>query len=118
MSTGLVRTELTAVPTRKAYEVEIATLDDLIDLHLPDAQKIGLKIDTEGFEMDVIADLDRHLQRIDFIVSEASVLNRSDDSYNFSELATDSTGASSIRPRRPGCRALQRSDWDLRRICA
>lgn len=89
MSTFLVRTKLTEVPTRKSYEVEMTTLDELIDAHLPAARRIGLKIDTEGFEMDVIAGLDRHLPRIDFIVSEASVLNRFEDSYNFSELVAE-----------------------------
>jgi hypothetical protein len=34
----------------------------------------------------VIAGLERHLPRIDFVVSEASVLNRFEGSYNFSEL--------------------------------
>jgi len=62
------------------------TLDAIIDAHLPDAKRIGIKIDTEGFEMEVIAGLDRHLSRIDFLVSEASVLNRFEGSYNFSEL--------------------------------
>jgi len=89
MSTFLTRTRLTEVPTRKSHEAEIATLDDLIDVHLPAARRIGLKIDTEGFELDVIAGLDRHLSRIDFVVSEASVLNRFEDSYNFSELVTE-----------------------------
>jgi FkbM family methyltransferase len=86
MSTFLARTELTHVPTRRTYEVEVVTLDDLIDLHLPDARRIGLKIDTEGFEIEVLAGLVRRLDRIDFIVSEASVLNRFEGSYNFSEL--------------------------------
>jgi len=89
MSTFLTRTKLTEVPTHKSYDVEITTLDDLIDAHLPAARKLGLKIDTEGFEMDVIAGLDRHLPHIDFIISEASVLNRFEDSYNFSELVTE-----------------------------
>ena len=86
MSTFLTRTKLTEVPTRKTYEVEVATLDAIIDAHLPDAKRIGLKIDTEGFEMEVIAGLVRHLPRIDFVISEASVLNRFEGSYNFSEL--------------------------------
>lgn len=86
MSTFLTRTTLTEVRTRKTYEVEVSTLDAIIDAHLPDAKSIGIKIDTEGFEMEVIAGLDRHLSRIDFLVSEASVLNRFEGSYNFSEL--------------------------------
>jgi hypothetical protein len=48
MSTFLTRTKLTEVRTRKTYEVEVTTLDAIIDAHLPDANRIGLKIDTEG----------------------------------------------------------------------
>ena len=86
MSTFLTRTKLTEVRTRKTYEVDVTTLDAIIDAHLPDVNRIGIKIDTEGFEMEVIAGLERHLPRIDFVVSEASVLNRFEGSYNFSEL--------------------------------
>src|SRR5437868_10611288 len=43
MSTFLTRTKLTEVRTRKTYEVEVATLDTLIDAHLPDAKRIGIK---------------------------------------------------------------------------
>lgn len=89
MSTFLVRTTLTQVPIRKTYEVEVATLDDIVGEHLGDARRIGVKIDTEGFEMEVIAGLVRCLERIDFIVSEASVLNRFVGSYNFSELVSE-----------------------------
>src|SRR5262249_42770763 len=89
MSTFLTRTKLTEVPTRKTYEVEVATLDAIIDAHLPDEKRIGLKIDTEGFEMEAIAGLERHLPRIGFVVSEASVLNRFEGSYNFSELVAE-----------------------------
>lgn len=89
MSTFLDRTALTQVPVRGRHEAEIATLDAIIAEHLPAARRIGLKIDTEGFELEVLAGLDVSLERIDFILSEASVLNRFENSYNFSELVAE-----------------------------
>ncbi len=86
MSTFMTRTPLTRVPTKRQYEVEVTTLDAVIAEHLPWARRIGLKIDTEGFELEVLGGLAAHLDRIDFVVSEASVLNRFEGSYNFSEL--------------------------------
>jgi FkbM family methyltransferase len=86
MSTFLERTSLTQVPIRKRREVEIVTLEATIAEHLADARRIGLKIDTEGFELEVLGGLGKAAGRIDFIVSEASVLNRFENSYNFSEL--------------------------------
>jgi FkbM family methyltransferase len=89
MSTFLERTTLTSVRTRKRYEAEIVTLDAVIAQHLPAARSIGLKIDTEGFELEVLAGLGAAASRVDFIVSEASVLNRFENSYNFSELIAE-----------------------------
>lgn len=85
-STLLKRTPLTATRTFRRYDVDVTTLDAVIDEHAPDARRIGLKIDTEGFEMDVLAGLASHWDCIDFILSEVSVLNRFEESYNFSEL--------------------------------
>lgn len=86
MSTFLTRAPLTEVPTKKRYEAEIVPLDDIIDAHAPEARRIGLKLDTEGFEIEALAGLARHIDRIDFVVAEASVLNRFEDQHNFSEL--------------------------------
>ena len=89
MSTFLERTELTRVRTKRRYKAEITTLDNIIAEHLPDAERIGLKIDTEGFELEVLAGLSEYTGRIDFVLTEASVLNRFKDSYNFSELVCE-----------------------------
>lgn len=86
MSTFLERTSLTNVATRKRYEAEIVTLDAVIAEHLPAQHSIGIKIDTEGFELEVLGGLSAAAARVDFIVAEASVLNRFQNSYNFSEL--------------------------------
>lgn len=86
MSTFLERTSLTKVAIRKRYEAEIVTLDSVIAEHLAAARSIGVKIDTEGFELEVLGGLDAAASRVDFIVTEASVLNRFENSYNFSEL--------------------------------
>lgn len=88
-STFLERTELAAAPTRRRYDVDVTTLDAVIGEHARGAKHIGLKVDTEGFEMEAFAGLVRHTGRIDFIATEASVLNRFKDGYNFSELVAE-----------------------------
>ncbi len=89
MSSLLERTALTSVPVRRRYEVDVVTLDSIVSRHLPQARRIGLKIDTEGFELEVLAGLEEHAGRLDFVVCEASVLNRFENSCNFSELVTE-----------------------------
>lgn len=60
----------TQVTTR---EVPVITLDDLA-ADLPG--RIGLKIDTEGFELDVLRGGSATLKRCDFVILEMSVTHR------------------------------------------
>ena len=66
----------------------IDPLDLIIDEHAPTG-RLGLKIDVEGFELEVFRGLTRHLDRIDFIMSEVSVRDRFVDGYNLSDLVAE-----------------------------
>lgn len=86
-STFLERTELTKENILETYTVDVTTLDNLLD-NYDLSGKVGVKIDTEGYEVEVIKGLERHIDKIDFIVAEVSVRNRFHNSYNFSELVS------------------------------
>ncbi|MFN2260351.1 MAG: FkbM family methyltransferase [Parasphingopyxis sp.] len=84
--TGLQqRTPLAEGKLRNQYEVEVVTLDTVIDEHAPEGT-IGLKIDTEGFEEEVIKGLVRHSDRVTFAICEASIRRRFVGGYRFSDL--------------------------------
>lgn len=76
------------VVTKETYETEVTTLDLIIDEHAPTG-RLGLKVDVEGFELEVFRGLTRHLDRIDFIMSEVSVRDRFVDGYNLSDLVAE-----------------------------
>lgn len=76
------------VVTQETYEVEVTTLDLIIDEHAPSG-RFGLKVDVEGFELEVFRGLTRHLDRIDFIMCEVSVRDRFVDGYTFSDLVAE-----------------------------
>ncbi len=85
-STFLERTELTKTETLERHEVEITTLDALIEQYAPEGS-IGIKVDVEGFEMEVFRGLSASsAQRVDFIIVEASVKNRFEGGYHCIEL--------------------------------
>jgi FkbM family methyltransferase len=86
MATIKERTALTAtMPVAETYEIEITTLDSIIDRHKPEPP-FGLKIDTEGYELEVLAGLTNRLDQFEFIICEASVRKRFVDGYTFAEL--------------------------------
>lgn len=68
--------------------VPVRTLDDIIEEHCS-SDRIGIKIDTEGFELEAVRGLDRHRGRVVFIVAEASVRQRHVGSYQFSDLVAE-----------------------------
>lgn len=70
---------------REEYEVEITTLDSILD-ELNPPGPLGLKIDTEGYEIDVIRGLQRWADRISFVICEASIRRRFVQTPLFSEL--------------------------------
>lgn len=85
-STFLDRTELTQSPRSNPHKVAVWTLDQLIDEYAASFNKIALKIDTEGFEVQILSGLTKHVDKIDFIIAEASVLNRFESQHDFPEV--------------------------------
>lgn len=84
-STALERTALTKARDTETYQAEVTTLDRLIDLYAP-AGPIGLKIDTEGYELEVLKGLDRHAASIGFVICECSVRRRFVGGYAMADL--------------------------------
>jgi len=70
---------------KQRYPVKVATLDALIAAELKSG-RIGLKIDAEGFEGEVIAGLDAALPRIKFVIVEVSIRRRLEDAPFFSDI--------------------------------
>ena len=73
---------------RSGNEVPVRTLDDIIE-EFCTSDNIGIKIDTEGYELEVIRGLEKHKERVAFIVAEASVVRRHLDTYQFSDLVAE-----------------------------
>jgi FkbM family methyltransferase len=96
-SSPLQRTELTASTVPRQYKVKVSTLDKEIDA-LPANSKdpVGIKIDTEGYELEVVKSLNCNLSRLAFIVAEVSLKKRFESSYSFAEFINymDSKGFS------------------------
>jgi hypothetical protein len=73
------------------------SLDKEIDA-LPANSKdpVGIKIDTEGYELEVVKSLNCNLSRLAFIVAEVSLKKRFESSYSFAEFINymDSKGFS------------------------
>lgn len=84
-SSALQRTALTERGAPKPYEAAVTTLDALIDDHALKGP-IGLKIDTEGYEIEVLKGLERHVADIAFVICEASVRRRFVGGYTFADL--------------------------------
>lgn len=84
-TTFLERTALTSSPTSAQYEVDVTTLDELLDLK--DCKPpFGIKIDTEGYELEVIKGLTRRWDSVQFVICEASIRRRFVASYQISEI--------------------------------
>ena len=82
-------TTATADPTEKR-EVPIITLDMLAERHNL-RPPYGLKIDTEGFELEVIKGATDFLRKTQFVVAEVSVTERFVGSYSFPEFTETMT---------------------------
>ena len=68
--------------------VQVKTLDDLYDKYEVMRNGFGLKIDTEGFELNILKGAIRSLAVCDFIILEVSTSQRFHNGYNCSELMT------------------------------
>lgn len=85
-SSLLERTPLTRTgDALEEREIPVTTLDRLHAEHGFDAP-IGLKIDTEGFELEVIEGAARLLERAQFVIAEVSVAARFEGGYSFADL--------------------------------
>jgi FkbM family methyltransferase len=114
-SSFLERTALTATgEVGEEREISVTTLDHLLDAYESEfSAPIGLKIDTEGFELEVIEGATRLLERTLFVIAEVSVAARFEGGYSFADLvcALDQRGFAAVdlldvsRSRRgPGAR--------------
>lgn len=87
-SSLLARTALTATgDPLEERRVPVTTLDRLLDEH-GFTPPFGLKIDTEGFELDVVRGATRFLQDALFVIAEVSVAPRFEGGYAFEEFVT------------------------------
>ncbi len=84
-STLLERTALTADGPVSRYDVEITTLDAIIG-GLDGTGPVGIKLDTEGYETEIVAGLDLQRHRVEWMICEASIRVRFVDGYGFSDL--------------------------------
>jgi len=87
-SSFLQRTALTADATTKKHIVKVDTLDNVVKSEKLEG-RIGVKIDTEGYELEVIKGIKNCSAQIEFIICEASIRKRFEDSYEFSELVVE-----------------------------
>ena len=88
-STILERTVLTKKGGRiEKREVPVKTLDSIILKHAL-KPPFGIKIDTEGFEIEVIRGAKEALSQTAFIIAETSVQKRFEDSYTFVEFINE-----------------------------
>jgi FkbM family methyltransferase len=85
-SSALQRTELTRTGGRSEWRrVPVRTLDSLVEargLKPP----FALKIDTEGYELEVLRGATRTLTKTELVIAEVSVLKRFERSYSLFEL--------------------------------
>ncbi len=65
-------------------EVPVTTLDAVLEVRALEPP-FGLKIDTEGYELEVIRGATRFLRQTAFVVAEVSVARRFRGSYSFAE---------------------------------
>ena len=89
-SSHFERTKLTA---RKGHRIEnrnieTATLDSLLNPPGTLERPLILKIDTEGNELNVLKGASLLLESTDFVIVEASIAKRFENSYEFDELIT------------------------------
>ena len=69
-------------------EIEVTTLDKLLESHPGLERPLLLKIDTEGHELNVIRGGAAFLRQTDVVIAEVSVAERFSGSYAFAEFIT------------------------------
>ncbi len=79
------RTPLTAEKIIERRRVPVTTLDRIVaESAFP--EPFGLKLDTEGFELEILRGAERALQKTEFIIAEVSLKKRFLGGYRFSEV--------------------------------
>jgi FkbM family methyltransferase len=92
-SSALSRTALTRTGGRvEQRRVPVVTLDSLVE-SLELRPPFGLKIDTEGYELEVLRGATQTLSKTEILIAEISVLPRFERSYSFLELLQYLDGA-------------------------
>lgn len=71
------------VESSETKPVRMSTLDAISSAH---KAPFGLKIDTEGFEMEVLKGATKTLEQCEFVITEASMRRRFAGGYTFSDL--------------------------------
>jgi FkbM family methyltransferase len=85
-SSMLQRTPLTRVAgDKKALRVPVATLTTLLHAEILGNNAL-LKIDTEGYELEVLRGTAQRLPEFRYVITETSIMKRFEDSYDFSDL--------------------------------
>ena len=90
LSSHFKRTELTLRNNHRIEKrkVEIVSLDILLNPINKLKRPIVLKVDTEGNELNVLKGSKLLLKSTDFVIAEASIAKRFENSYEFDELVT------------------------------
>lgn len=88
-SSMLERSALTKMPQAKSLvTINVDRLDNILsDVEIPAGSL--LKIDTEGFEMEVLKGAGNILSKFAYVITEASVMKRFEDSYEFPALINE-----------------------------
>ena len=85
-SSLLKRTTLTQTDDHyRTTEIEVETLDRLAK-NFPTNSTYGLKVDTEGYELEVLRGATNTLKHCSFVICEASIQERFKNSYRFEDL--------------------------------
>jgi FkbM family methyltransferase len=84
-TTFLERTRLTSSPILAQYEADTTTLDELLS-GISFTPPIGIKIDTEGYELEILQGLHKYWASVQFVICEASIRRRFVNSYQISDL--------------------------------
>lgn len=66
--------------------IDIITGTELIDMAKTGDKSLGIKIDTEGFELEIVKGFMEKKHRIMWFICEVSVQKRFENSYSFNEL--------------------------------
>ncbi len=79
------RTPLTAEEITERRRVPLTTLDRIVAQEAY-PEPFGLKLDTEGYELEILRGAEEALRKTEFIITEVSVKKRFVGGYRFSEM--------------------------------